>query len=494
LSIIALTPLNELNPLRSPKVSVLLVVRNALPLLTGALQSLKDQTFKEFEVIVADGASTDGTLAVLERAANELPLRIVSRWDESFADAVTKAAPHVTGDIVGVFSADERYNPNTLEQVLKWFEAQPSAAMCGGKVDFIDERDNVIGNHLTAPFDLSAHLACELVPSILSSFFNRSLIGDDFRFDAKLPTCPDYEFWARLGFRFPASAFKRYDLSIARAYRTGASGSFRAENFRQYCYDKLARLNDLLQTEYSGTDVEALWRRASAGIHMWAAEQLSDIEPGHSDILAHCAAAAAYDRSYTRIARFLSGFDEVWYDAATGAVKLNLPGPQTTTVAQFECRVPPPYWAGAIIIEDKPLTVRTADAPWGFSLELSVPNPENIPEFSGGGQYWARFDLEVVKGSVGISLITPDQELHSERIFAPTIGRTVAFIPLPSDVKPATPVMIRSGGHPFSVLRVYHAELLYAADAKGVAAIDLGHRRLPGVPKLRAINSTAALE
>ena len=69
--------------------------------------------------------------------------------------------------------ADERYYPDTLEQVVKWFEAEPDAVMCGGKVDFIDEHDNVIGSHLTAPFNLPAHLACELVPSNLSSFFNR---------------------------------------------------------------------------------------------------------------------------------------------------------------------------------------------------------------------------------------------------------------------------------------------------------------------------------
>ena len=221
-------------------------------------------------------------LDVLDEAAKELPLRIVSEPDRSLADAFAKALRRASGDIVGMLCADERYYPNTLEQVVKWFDAEPDAVMCGGKVDFIDEHDKVVGSHLTAPFNLPAHLACELVPSNLSSFFNRPLIGDDFRFDAEVPTCPDYEYWARLGFRFPKSAFKRYDVSLAQAYRTRNSMSFRAESFTQFCRDKLTHLNNVLAKEYAGTDVDAVRRRSSAGIHMWAAEQLSDIEPGPS--------------------------------------------------------------------------------------------------------------------------------------------------------------------------------------------------------------------
>ena len=183
---------------------MLLIVKNAVPLLSGALASLKEQTFKDFEVVVADGASTDGTLEVLRAAASDLPLDVVSEPDRSLADGFAKALRRARGDIVGMLCADERYYPNTLEQVLDWFEADPDAAMCGGKVDFIDESDKIVGSHLTAPFNLAAHLACELVPSNLSSFFNLPLIGDDFRFDADVPTCPDYEYWARLGIRFAA--------------------------------------------------------------------------------------------------------------------------------------------------------------------------------------------------------------------------------------------------------------------------------------------------
>ena len=460
--------------MHSPKVSVLLVIKNAFPLVLGALESLKKQTFKDFDVIVADGASTDGTLAVLDEMAKHLTLRIVSEPDRSLAEAFAKGLRRATGDIVGMLCADERYYPNTLEQVIEWFEVHPDAAMCGGKVDFIDEHDKIAGSHLTEPFNLPAHLACELVPSNLSSFFNRRLIGDDFRFDAEVPTCPDYEYWARLGFRFPESAFKRYDVSLAQAYRTRDSMSFRAESFTQFCRDKLTHLNNLLAKGPAGADPKAPRRRASAGIHMWAAEQLSGIEPGHPDILAHCAAAARYDKSYERIARFIAGIDRVRYGASTGTIRRISLGPRTAAIAQFECHTPPTYWAGAAILGHDPLTLQTGSAPWGFSFEMFVPDRKNIGEHFNGGQYWALINLEVVEGRVGVSMFAPNQQVFGELVFDEAAGRASALIPLTPDVAPATPLMVRSGGRSSSVARIYQAELLYDPDSNVVPAIELG--------------------
>jgi glycosyltransferase involved in cell wall biosynthesis len=457
---------------RDPKISILLVVKNAMPLVTGALDSLKQQTFKDFEIVVADGASTDGTLEVLREAAKELPLRILSEQDRSLADGTAKGLPHLSADIVGLLGADERYYRNTLAQVLRWFEAEPNAVMCGGKVDFIDEHNNVVDSHLTDPFNLSAHLACEQVPSILSSFFNRRLISENLRFDAVVPTCPDYEFWGRLGFRFPPSAFKRYHASVAQAYRTRDSMSFRAESFTRFCRDKITHLNNLIDKEFA-QDAELLRRRSSAGIHMWAAEQLSGIEPGHSDILAHCAAAALYDPLYERIGRFIATTSKARYDAATGAVTRTVhdqPGSQAVVVAALDYTPPPSHWSGAAVTAGEPLTVRTADTPWGFSAKVAVAD-QNAVRRANGEQYWVRIDLEVAEGRVGVSLFASEQKLIGELIFRKGDGRSLALIPLPTDMDPAMPVMLRSGGHASSVLHIYRAELLCDQD-RGFARVE----------------------
>ena len=272
-----------------------------------------------------------------------------------------------------------------------------------------------------------------------------------FGYVADAPTCPDYEFWARLGFRFPPSAFKRYDVSIAQAYRTRNSMSFRAESFTQFCRDKLTHLNNLLAKGYAGSDHESLRQRASAGIHMWAAEQLNSIEPGHPDILAHCAEAAQYDKSYGRIGRLVAVLGNTRYDAKSGIVHRGL-SPRAAAIAQFEPGIPSPDWAGAAIVGDAPLTVQTSAAPWGYSLELSVPDAQRIGASLNGGQYWIGLDLEVTKGCVGVSLFS-QHGLVGEQFFRPSDGRALALIPLAADFDPAISVMICSGGRPLSIVR-----------------------------------------
>ena len=82
---------------------------------------------------------------------------------------------------------------------------------------------------------------------------------------------------------------------------------------------------------------------------------------------------------------------------------------------------------------------------------------------SSSGQYWARLDLEVIEGCVEVSVFTPSQDLIGKMIFRQSDGRALALIPLPTGIEPA--LMVRSGGHPSSVVRFYQADLLRDPDA-----------------------------
>lgn len=208
---------------------------------------------------------------------------------------------------------------------------------------------------------------------------------------------------------------------------------------------------------------------------MWAAEQLSGIEPGHPDILAHCAAAAWYDKSYARIAHFVAASTGARYEAASGTVKRNILGPRSAIAALLACREPPPYWQGAAILGDDPLTLKTARLPWGYSAELAIPDRSALHRRPNGGQYWVRLDIEVIKGSIGVSMIAPNRELRQEQIFQKADGRKVALIPVPADLEPGILLMVRSGGKGSSLVRIRGAELMRDPDrnAGAVAPIDV---------------------
>src|SRR4051812_17731637 len=113
-------------------------VRNAAHLLPAALAALQRQTFRDFEVVVVDGKSTDGTLDLLTDASRSLPIKVVSERDSGISDAYAKGLRRATGDLVIASSADERLAPDALSIANAWFAEAPEAIVCCGRTDLID--------------------------------------------------------------------------------------------------------------------------------------------------------------------------------------------------------------------------------------------------------------------------------------------------------------------------------------------------------------------
>ena len=94
---------------RPPKISVVMAVFNGAETLQQALDSLFEQRYPHWEIVVMDGGSTDGTLEVLERNASR-----IAYWesapDRGVCHAWNKALDHVTGDWICFLGADDRYH------------------------------------------------------------------------------------------------------------------------------------------------------------------------------------------------------------------------------------------------------------------------------------------------------------------------------------------------------------------------------------------------
>ena len=82
----------------SPPISVLLPVRNGEPVVRGALESLARQTFPDFEVIVVDDGSTDGTGEVLRAVSGDDPrVRVFTREPMGIVPALEFARAQASG-------------------------------------------------------------------------------------------------------------------------------------------------------------------------------------------------------------------------------------------------------------------------------------------------------------------------------------------------------------------------------------------------------------
>jgi glycosyltransferase involved in cell wall biosynthesis len=95
------------------KISIVTATCNAAEHLPRLIESLRSQTDKDFEWVVADGASADGTLELLQ-SVNDLKIVISSQPDFGIYDALNRAIKLSTGEYYIVAGADEIFNSDAI--------------------------------------------------------------------------------------------------------------------------------------------------------------------------------------------------------------------------------------------------------------------------------------------------------------------------------------------------------------------------------------------
>ena len=114
-----------------PPISIVIPSYNQGAFLPRALDSLAAQQYPDLEVIVADGGSTDGTVALLE-SRREVVSRYVSEPDEGQTQALNKGFRLAGGEIFGWLNCDERYRLGTLRLVGETFAKEPQLDLVFG--------------------------------------------------------------------------------------------------------------------------------------------------------------------------------------------------------------------------------------------------------------------------------------------------------------------------------------------------------------------------
>lgn len=98
-----------------PFFSVITASLDSEATLKQTLESIKNQTFKNFEHFVIDGGSNDGTADILKKMENSYNISWLSEPDEGIADALNKGLSMAQGRYIIVIQADDRFlNPNIL--------------------------------------------------------------------------------------------------------------------------------------------------------------------------------------------------------------------------------------------------------------------------------------------------------------------------------------------------------------------------------------------
>lgn len=128
--------------MHKPTLSIITIVYNNVRDIERTLLSVLYQSYAHIEYIVIDGASTDGTLEVIQRYQDRLS-KVVSEKDAGIYDAMNKGLALASGDyVLFMNSGDELYAPDTVENV---FATAPNIDIYYGETEMYNEAWQSIG-------------------------------------------------------------------------------------------------------------------------------------------------------------------------------------------------------------------------------------------------------------------------------------------------------------------------------------------------------------
>ncbi|WP_140909990.1 glycosyltransferase family 2 protein [Cognatiluteimonas lumbrici] len=235
---------------RAPRFTIVTSTFNAAASLPRTARSLAGQTCRDFEWVVVDGASTDGT-AEVARGFGDLVARLVSEPDSGIYDAWNKVLPLVRGEWVLFLGAgDTLYADDVLERVSAALDSlSPGTTTAYGDVTVFDPatgEDTHVRNDGFQGLDGPWRGGRPVLPCH-QGVFHHAKVFDGFRFDQRCRISADNELLLR---ELLAGRGARLELMVAR-FEAGGISAQPAGRLRMVC-----------ESVYINWKLGIFWRRA----------------------------------------------------------------------------------------------------------------------------------------------------------------------------------------------------------------------------------------
>lgn len=201
------------------KFSIITITYNSERYLEKTLESVQEQSFQDYEHLVWDGGSSDGTIEIVKKFP-KIKIRIGK--DKGISDAMNKGAEIAKGEfLLHLHSDDMLHCQDTLHLVNAFLENRPDLSWIYGQAEVIDSEGNLIRTTKHIPYKRRLLRKYNIITHP-SSFVSRKLFIESGGFRKDLRYCMDYELWLRLSkiasakaMPFIVSKFREHNHSLS---------------------------------------------------------------------------------------------------------------------------------------------------------------------------------------------------------------------------------------------------------------------------------------
>jgi FkbM family methyltransferase len=188
--------LSERAPGIAPWISIVTPSYQHRRFIERTILSVLEQGYPAIEYVVQDGASTDGTVEILERYSDRL-----ASWrsepDAGQADAINRGFGNTSGEIMGWLNSDDLLLPGALAYIGRYFAEHPEVDVVYGNRMLIDNDGNQIGSWVLPPHDDLALMLADFVPQETLFWRRRIWEASGGRLDPSLGYALDWDLLLR---------------------------------------------------------------------------------------------------------------------------------------------------------------------------------------------------------------------------------------------------------------------------------------------------------
>lgn len=216
---------------KQPLISVVLPVYNGQSTLPQTIESVLNQTYENWELIIVDDGSKDGTAEVARRYDDKRIKIVCLSENRHICNALNEGLSHAKGEYIARLDCGDLFAPNKLEKQLNYMQENPECGASFSWANLIDNDGNIINDKFPIIFELFSsqknrsqvewmerfivYSNCICHPSAM---IRKDVLDDVGWYDLAYVQGQDYDLWMRIVLKYPIYIFEEclvsylYDL------------------------------------------------------------------------------------------------------------------------------------------------------------------------------------------------------------------------------------------------------------------------------------------
>jgi glycosyltransferase involved in cell wall biosynthesis len=179
------------------KISITIPTYNCGQYLEKAILSVLNQPYRNKELIVIDGGSTDNTMEIIRKYEDQI--KWISEKDSGQADAINKGFKRATGEIIAWLNADDYYEENIFDIVIAEFKENEDINLVYGNCRSVDENNYIVKiNKPPAKITTKKLISNGNYIYQPSSFYRKQVVSEVGFLDDKLTYWMEYDLYIKL--------------------------------------------------------------------------------------------------------------------------------------------------------------------------------------------------------------------------------------------------------------------------------------------------------